>query len=181
MFFWINKNQVVGISNNWVEPEHCPSEFVLVEGPYLPVEDVFFDGKSVVQKPEIPGENYYWDGANNKWSAMPVSADITATSTAPSQPTKPREDWIGLTTALQTSAEWAKAYSASEKTLKANTAFTSLSIVLTATRLTTGLETSFAKLREAMGSISGVGDFSASELKNLNQMLKNNGFSLVLS
>ncbi len=168
MHFWINENIISGYSDILIPESDRPLGFNLVEGPEQPISELYFDGENVVKKPDKPGDNFFWSEEFCQWQEIP-SVEFFQGS-----------DWDKLLQTLQSSAEWAKAYSASERTLKANTAYTTLLVVLTNTHQVDSLEWAIAKLREAMASISGIGDFTSLEIEAINQKLASAGFSLIL-
>ncbi|MBW4677769.1 MAG: hypothetical protein KME52_28375 [Desmonostoc geniculatum HA4340-LM1] len=149
---------------------NCPSQYQAIESELnLPVELVYWDGQIISPKPTKPEARAIWDNEQLEWIVPPPRQ-------MPSTP-----DWGKLIALLDSSPEWGRAYAASEKTLKANTAFTAMLTTLTNFRKTETLEFALAKLREAMTGISGVGDFTAEEIVSINQKLTDCGFELQLS
>ncbi len=138
-------------------------------GPDAPIEDLYWDGETIILKPPKPSDEHHWDSETNTWIA-PVPIVIPQYL-----------DWDKLITLLDSSPEWGRVYAAAEKTLKANTAFTTLLTTLTNLRKLETLEFAIAKLREAMIGISGIGDFTAEEIASINQKLAECGFDLQLS
>ncbi|BAZ39387.1 hypothetical protein NIES4101_53400 [Calothrix sp. NIES-4101] len=169
MYYWINENgNIAGYSDAFMPDDSRPQGFDLVEGPDLPIADLYFDGENVVEKPEKPGDRFFWNEKTKQWEEIP-SAELFQGS-----------NWDRLLLSLQSSPEWAKAYAASERTLKANSAYTTLLVTLTNIRDISTLEWAIAKLREAMTAISGIGDFTAEEIEEINLKLADAGFSLAL-
>ncbi|RCJ20116.1 hypothetical protein A6S26_05190 [Nostoc sp. ATCC 43529] len=167
MFFFIQGDAIAGMSNAFTD--QLPTGFTLVEGPDLPLNLIYWNGRKILPKPQQPSPEYYWDSAINEW-------------VAPDPPTPSQiQDWDKLISLLDSSPEWGKAYAAAEKTLKANTAFTTLLTTLTSLRKTETLEFAIARLREAMSNISGIGDFTAEEIASIDGKLEAAGFDLRLS
>ncbi|MCC5644812.1 hypothetical protein LC607_18075 [Nostoc sp. CHAB 5824] len=171
MFFWIQDNQIVGTALSWIEPDSCPQDFLLVEGTDLPIEQMYWDRETILVKPPQPSNEHYWSNKTNAWEVPPTIA----------VPEVRFQDWDRLISLLDSSPEWGRVYTAAERTLKANTAFTTLLSTLTNFRKIETLEFAIAKLREAMIGISGVGDFTAEEIASINQKLADCGFELQLS
>ncbi len=165
MFFLIQNGAIAGTSAEFTD--NLPEGFSLIEGPDLPLSEVYWNGQSVVTKPPQPSPEHYWNGATNTW-------------VAPS-PLTPFQDWDKLISFLDSSPEWGRAYGAAEKTIKANTAFTLLLTTLTSLRKIETLEFALNKLREAMSGISGIGDFTTEEIASIDGKLEAAGFDLRLS
>jgi hypothetical protein len=166
MFFLIKDGAVAGTSAELTDK--LPEGFFLVEGTDSPL-GVYWDGENILAKPQQPSPSHYWDAINNEW-VLPFIPPVFVA-----------EDWDKLTSLLDNSPEWGRAYSAAERTLKANTAFTTLLTTLTTLRKIETLQFVIAKLREAMSAISGLGDFSAEEIASINQKLTECGFELQLN
>ena len=158
-------NEIAGVANT---SEGLPFGFKAVDGPDAPLENLYWDGKAIALKPPKPNAAAYWDARTKTWKTPPV-ANIP--SLAPGSP-----DWNKLIESLENSPEWGRTYAASERTLKANTAYTTLMTVLGSLRKVETLQFALAKLREAMEGISGLGDFTPSEVQSINQKLKAAGF-----
>lgn len=169
MHFFICDNQIAGISE--IPPQGLPANFQIVEGPNLPIELLYFDGEEILEKPEPPTPAHIWDNFNKEW-VLPASPVIALPASS---------NWDLLLSSLHNSPEWDRAYTASERTLKANTAYTTLLTILATTRHIDGLQNILAKLREAMSAISGVGDFTPEEIASINGKLAAAGFDLQLS
>lgn len=166
MFYFIKDGEIVGTADSNIG---LPGNFQAVEfEEIVDISLLYFDGEEICLKPQKPGENFFWDANTNQWKEIPSVEFIRG------------YDWDKLLVTLQSSDEWAKAYSASERTLKANTAYTTLLVVLTNTRQVGTLEWAVAKLREAMATISGIGDFTVEEIESINQKLEDAGFSITL-
>lgn len=167
MFYLLDENSIIiGVSDLL---SNCPSQFMVFESELnLHIESVYFDGKDIIPKPPKP-QGATWDSNNNNWVVFPLKKVIVY------------QDWDKLISLLQNSPEWGRAYTASERTLKANTAFTTLLTTLTTLKKTETLEFALAKLRESMSAISGLGDFSAEEIASINQKLIECGFELQLN
>jgi hypothetical protein len=163
-YFWINNEEIAGYSETWVEPELYPSGFALVEGLDLPIGRLFWNGAAIVQKPEQPSPEHFWNHESNAWEIVVIPIP------------EPLPDWQGLTSQLRGSAAWGRAYTSSERTLKANSAFTLLLTTLTSTHAVEDLVWAIAKLREAMVAIAAIGDFTTEELAGIAQALQTHGF-----
>jgi hypothetical protein len=164
VYLWINNEAIAGYSETWIEPELCPSGFTLVEGLDLPISSLFWNGTAIVQKPEQPSPEHFWNHESNAWEIVVIPIP------------EPLPDWQGLTSQLRGSAAWGRAYASSEKTLKANSAFTLLLTTLTSTHAVEDLVWAIARLREAMQAIAAIGDFSPEELEFLRSALDANHF-----
>jgi hypothetical protein len=158
MHILIVDGAIAGITG---QVEDLPAGFMAVEAPDLPLETLFWDGAAVQIRPEQPSPLHYWNANEQAWERPTVAVGT---------------DWQGLTNALRGSAAWGRAYAASEKTLKANSAFTLLLATLTATHALEDLVWAIAKLREAMVAIAAIGDFTAEELEEIAQALQTHGF-----
>jgi hypothetical protein len=167
MLFLIKDGALVGTSTEFTDS--LPEGFSLIEGPDLPLFEVYWDGHTVSAKPPQPTPEHYWDSEINTWVA-PVPIIIPQI-----------QDWDKLISLLDNSPEWGKVYTAAEKTLKANAAFTTLLTTLTNFRKVETLEFAIAKLRGSLIGISGVGDFTTEEIASINQKLTDCGFDLQLS
>ncbi|MBH8566699.1 hypothetical protein I8748_31880 [Nostoc sp. CENA67] len=163
--FLIYDNAIVGTAT---QAENLPEGFIALEGPNLPIEEVYLDGSDIKAKPPKPSEAHYWDGELLEWKIF--HHDVTSFP-----------DWDKLISLLHNSPEWARAYAAAERTLKANTAYTTLLTTLSSFRRLENLEFAIAKLREAMSGIAGIGDFTSEEITSINQKLTDCGFDLQLS
>jgi hypothetical protein len=163
-YFWINDGAIAGISEDLMEPERYPQGFTLVEGPDAPAETLFWNGSEVAKKPEQPSSQHVWNFEKNDWMLPHIFQS------------EPIANWQGLADDLTGSTLWAKAYEASTRTLKANSAFTVLLTVLTSTKRADRLNHAIALLREAMRGISAIGDFTADELVEIAQTFSDNGF-----
>ena len=155
--YWIIKdNKIIGKSDS--DNTTLPTEFTLVlatvEGER---ENFYVLNGEVVQKPPKPSDTAIWNETD--WIEPPVYIPKFL-------------DWNHLESNLTGSSAWAKAYAASELTLKANSAFTTLLAILTSTRQTVRLIWAIAKLREAMLSIPEIGDFTKEEIASINNKLK---------
>ncbi|MBW4670423.1 MAG: hypothetical protein KME60_24160 [Cyanomargarita calcarea GSE-NOS-MK-12-04C] len=171
MIFFICNDEIAGITDSCLEAG-LPSGYKCIEGPNLLVHEVYWDGENVLPRPEQPSNEHYWDSTTNAWEATkPAVVPLINLE----------ENWDKLISLLQSSPEWAHAYTAAERTLKANTAFTTLLSSLTTLRKVETLQFALAKLREAMSSISGLGDFSAEEIASINQKLTDSGFDFQLT
>ncbi|MCC5636343.1 hypothetical protein LC593_10825 [Nostoc sp. CHAB 5844] len=169
MYFLIQNNEIVGTSDAKIE--ELPLNFSLVEGPDILISQAYYKDGEILPKGSSPSPQHTWDEQTHTWiepEALPV-AQLSA------------PNWDALIASLENSPEWGKAYTAAERTLKANTAFTTLLTTLTSLRRTETLEFAIAKLREAMSGIAGIGDFTLEELASINQKLAAAGFDLVLS
>jgi hypothetical protein len=171
MIFLICNDEIAGITDSHLAA--LPSGYRCIEGPDLLVHEVYWDGQSesVLPKPQQPSNEHYWDSTTNTWQ-LPQLIRIPQIKT---------ENWDRLISLLDSSPEWGRVYAAAEKTLKANTAFTTLLTTLTNLRKVETLEFAIAKLRVAMAGISGVGDFTSEEIASINQKLTECGFDLQLS
>ncbi len=69
MLFWIYEGKISGYSD--VSVEFAPQGFSLVEGPDLPISDLYFDGKIKV-KPAPPSSTAQWDDSSFSWVEMPA-------------------------------------------------------------------------------------------------------------
>lgn len=161
--FIVLGGNIVGITD-----EIPNNETVFANPDNLEIADVYWDGE-IIPKPDRPSPQHYWDEQTHTWIA-PAIENISIFF-----------NWDMLVASLFNSPEWAKAYSASEKTLKANTAFTTLLTTLTNLRRVETLEFAIAKLREAMTGIAGIGDFTTEEIASINGKLTAAGFDLQLS
>ncbi|MDM9583079.1 hypothetical protein [Nostoc sp. GT001] len=170
MIFLICNNEIAGITDVYLESE-LPTGYKCIEGPNLLPYEVYWDGEAVLPKPPQPSLEHYWDSTTNTWQ-LPQLITI---------PQIKVENWDKLILLLDSSPEWGRVYAAAEKTLKANTAFTTLLTTLTNLRKVETLIFAIAKLREAMTGISGVGDFTSEEIASINQKLTDCGFELQLS
>ncbi|NJR37751.1 MAG: hypothetical protein HC781_01595 [Leptolyngbyaceae cyanobacterium CSU_1_4] len=141
--------------------DNLPVGFTAVEAPDLPLEQLYWDGAIVRIKPEQPSSLHVWEV--DQW-VLP-------------QPNVFGENWQGLTEILTGSGFWTKAYDASTRTLKANSAFTVLLAVLTSTQRVDRLANALALLRGAMIGIGAIGDFTPDELEEIAQILRDNGFN----
>lgn len=159
----------LGIAGVTDQAENLPDGYFAHKGPDAPIEDLYWDGTDVILKPEKPSAIAIWNTEALSWEE-PEAFVI------PSLPL----DWDKLIAALDSSPEWERAYTASERTLKANTAFTTLMSALTSIRKVETLQFALAKLREAMSGISGLGDFTTEEIASINQKLAQAGFELRL-
>lgn len=166
--FLIYENEIAGIAN---QETQLPSGYSAIEGPNDELENLYFDGFQIQLKPPKPSVAHYWDNELLKWVSPNQGAIPPSNS----------PNWEKLILLLENSPEWAKAYAASEKTLKANTAFTTLLTTFANLRKVENLIFAIAKLREAMAGISGIGDFTAEEINSINQKLAESGFDLQLT
>ena len=166
MFFLIFDNEIAGTT---AQDEGLPAGFRAVEGLDAPLENLYWDGKAIALKPQKPNAAAYWDARTKAWKIPPVASFSLPLASANSP------NWNMLISSLQNTPEWGRAYTAAEKTLKANASFTTLMSALTMRDEAT-LKFALAKLREAMESITGLGDFTPSEVQSINQKLKAAGF-----
>lgn len=163
--FLIFDNQIAGTT---AQDEGLPAGFRAVEGMDAPLENLYWDGKAIALKPPKPNNTAYWDTKTKAWKTPPVASFSSAIPNSP--------DWNKLVESLENSPEWGRTYAASERTLKANTAYTTLMTVLGSLRKVETLQFALFKLREAMEGISGLGDFNPDEVDSINQKLKAAGF-----
>jgi len=165
-YIWIYDGQVAGECAENVALESYPSGFTLVEAPDgmdAILTDLYWDGTNVIEKPSQPSPEHYWNAQSNEWELPIIPTQLAIAN------------WQGLTSQLRGSAAWGHAYLSSEKTLKANSAFTLLLATLTSTHAIEDLVWALARLREAMQAIA-TGDFTTEELESIGQILDANGF-----
>lgn len=165
--FLIHEGAIAGTTD---QAEDLPEGYSAHPGPDAPIDDLYWDGTNVILKPEKPSPTAIWNVEAHLWTEP-------ETFVIPSLPL----DWDKLIAALDSSPEWERAYTASERTLKANTAFTTLMSALTSIRKVETLQFALSKLREAMSGISGLGDFTPEEINSINQKLEDAGFDLRLN
>jgi hypothetical protein len=67
VYFWVNNGVVSGTADEPMAEEAWPSNFTLLEGPDALLEEVYFDGTEVKEKPPKPGDAYYWSAADLNW------------------------------------------------------------------------------------------------------------------
>lgn len=166
--FLIYEGAIAGTTD---QAEDLPEGYSAHPGPDAPIEEVYWDGADVILKPEKPSAIAFWNIETLSWTE-PEAFVI---------PNLQSLDWDKLIAALDSSPEWERAYTASERTLKANTAFTTLMSALTSIRKVETLQFALSKLREAMSGISGLGDFTPEEIASINQKLEAAGFELRLN
>lgn len=70
--WWISDNQIVGEEQPGIG---LPANFQEVEGVNLPLDQVYFDGETVTQKPEEPSSSAQWDSSSNQWVEPPQEPD----------------------------------------------------------------------------------------------------------
>lgn len=167
MFYLINNGQIVGSADS---ADNLPKDFFAVEYEESELSQIYWDGEAIQLRPSKPSGEFFWSNQSNSWEA--IASRINSTRTT--------EDWGLLTNLLQSSQPWIKAYAASERTLKANTAYTTLLMTLLNVRQVDTLEWSIARLREAMEGISNLGDFSIDEIIDINGKLQQSNFTLRL-
>lgn len=129
------------------------------------IESLYVNDGQLQLKPARPSETSVWQGS--QWREP---TPFVVPTFGP--------DWQGLFQALHHTPMWERAYEASGRTLKANRAFTLLLNTLTVSRSLDVLVFAIADLRDAMAGISAIGDFSAEELGQIDQMLATHGFDL---
>ena len=164
--YLIFDNEIAGVANT---SEGLPSGFKAVDGPDAPLENLYWDGKKIALKPQKTNAAAYWDARTKAWKTPPEASFSLPPAGADSP------NWNMLITSLQNTPEWGRAYTAAEKTLKANASFTTLMSALTMEDEAT-LQFALTKLREAMEGITGLGDFTPAEVQSINQKLKAAGF-----
>ena len=165
MYYLIFDNQIAGTAES---VDSLPIDFIALQGPDEDINNLYYDGESIQIKPPRPSPSHFWDNALENW-ILPIIPENSV------------PNWDKLILLLDNSPEWGRVYAAAEKTLKANTAFTTLLTTLTNLRKVETLEFALAKLREAMSAISGIGDFTAEEIASINQKLTDCGFDLQLT
>ncbi len=140
----------------------------LYPGPNLPIDQLYFDGIEVKQKPQQPSPSHYWNLEAQQW-VLPVAA-------VPAPPLR----WDTLLRDLEAiTSAWNKVVSASEESLKANTAFTMLMSVILSLKDASRLESGFERLRVALTE-TPAGDFTKAEIVEINKALAKNNFTLEL-
>lgn len=165
MKWWILDGQVVSAALETGKP----ANFEEVDGPTASDRDaVYFDGVEVVLKPAPPTADAIWDNDLADWRspvpAMPLNLP----------------DWEGLVGTLRGGPILGKAYSAGDRTLKAQNAFSLMMVTLTGTKNLDDFVFSLERLREAMRGIAQVGDFTVEELEAIADLLSVNGFDSAL-
>jgi hypothetical protein len=119
--WWIESGQIIGLA---IEGIDAPSNFQEVEGEDADDrEAVYFDGTTVLLKPERPSDHHYWNDDAQEW--------IEATSAI--EPTN-EPDWVGLVDWLRGSLYFERVYGASKLTAGANTAATLLLMTINQSR-----------------------------------------------
>jgi len=141
------------------------SEYKQVEGPDAVVEDVYFDGESILRKPEQSSDNAYWDIGINEWVVPPVFVDYSLR-------------WASLSRELVSTSAWEKVYAAGMKTIAANFASTLLIRVLDIVQDENALLDAFNRLREVLVAASSLSDFTQEELDEINSKLEENNFTI---
>ena len=89
-------------------------------------------------------------------------------------------NWDALYAGLEGTPMWARVFSAAGRTLRANAAFTLLLNTITTARRIATLEFAIAEMRDALLGIAAIGDFDATEIASLNELLEATGFNLRL-
>lgn len=166
-FLLIANNQIASPLTDEPLPETAiPTGFLQVETAFsLPIAQLYWDGETVLVKPDRPSPNHYWDETTKEWIAPFVPEPTIA------------PNWLGLVAALRNSAIWAKVFDAASRTLKAQNAFTLLYGTLITVHNLDDLRLAIYLVREAMRGISAIGDFSADELAWIGDRLSENGFN----
>jgi hypothetical protein len=162
MIYLIDGTEIIGTANT---SEGLPNTWVEADmGTDL--SKLYLENGEIYHKPDRPSNFHHWDSSKNIWAIAIAHGDSVVV----------QEDWDGLISDLRGSDIWAKTFQAACNSLAENAAWTLIQNTLTSTRHPSDLEFSIAALRGAMQP-----DFSKAEIKKLNTLLKNRGFSIVLS
>lgn len=137
-------------------------------GPEKPIDALYFDGEIVQEKPLRPSSRHFWDTKEHQWQELeirPTGLFLT--------------NWDGLLQAIEALPAWDKTVSASEESLKVNTAFTLFMSLILSIKDTARLEPAFQRLRSALAEISE--DFTEEEIGAINKALSDNNFGIQLA
>lgn len=207
MKWWIDaqSGQVIGFA---IEGIGTPSNFLEVEGDDATDRDqVYYNGESVVTRPDRPSAEHYWDNESKSWrkgeSIGPPQEPESPDEGEPQPEPYQGPDWRTLEDALHQSSYFYKGYESARFSLHSNRAFTLLlntvrtgstlqanasSSEETDTRLTQDLRFSLRDLRDAVGGLAqqtagdqfAFPDFSDEELLSLEAILGSCGFDVSL-
>lgn len=158
--WWISSGEVVGPAILGIG---VPDNFEEVEGPEARDRDLLYvDGQTIKLKPERPSPSHVWSVTQKTWIEQSLPAPGLAI------------DWTGFLAALRNTPVFARIYSASTQSLRANSAYTLLTSTLTTTHNLDDFQWAIAELREGM--TTSTGDFSNEEIEWINQKLDLFGF-----
>jgi hypothetical protein len=97
MLVLIYEGAIAGITE---QAEGLPSGFEAVEAPDLPLEQLFWDGKAVVEKPSQPSPAHVWDSEQNAWIAPIGSEPLTLEEAITQTQQRCLNYWAGRIAAL---------------------------------------------------------------------------------
>jgi len=139
MQFLILEQQVAGAAEQYPDSA-VPNGGKIVDGPDLPIGQVYWDGRKVKKLPKAPSANHFWDVLSREWKEVAPLAD--SLSELP--------DWQGLADALRGSEVWAAWFEAAASNLRANAAATLLLASLLNTKNAGDLHFALEQLDKAM-------------------------------
>lgn len=166
MHYLVNdQNEVIGTTDR---AEDLPAGTRTIESDLdLSIVRVFVNADDEIEeKPPQPSERHYWD--DGAWAQLPEN-DFT-----------PANNWPQLEALLMESAPWDRVYQASGRTIKSSAAFTLLLNTITVSRRLPTLEFAIGEMRSAMAGLTGIGDFTAEEIAEINGYLEAAKFDLRL-
>lgn len=166
MHYLVNEeNEVIGTTDR---AEDLPNGIRSIESDLdLSPDQVYVTAEGeIAAKPASPGDGYRW--IEGDWAA-PLENDFT-----------PANNWPKLEALLMESAPWDRVYQASGRTIKSSAAFTLLLNTITVSRRLQTLEFAIGEMRSAMAGLTGIGDFTAEEIAEINGYLEAAKFDLRL-
>lgn len=152
MQFLILERQIAASAESYPEAA-VPNGGKVVEGPNLPVEQLYWDGEAIKKRPKRPSDYHAWNPLENKWEQPATLADSLAEL----------PNWQGFLDELRGSDVWAKWFEAAAVNLRANTAATLLLGCLTGTRNLADLDYALQQLEQAMDDDDAVEALSPTE------------------
>lgn len=161
----IAEESIVGTCEE-IDESRLPSGFKILEFPEeTPIENLYYSEGKIFKKPEKPSEDHFW--SNTHWGLLRnrnlVSSMIGS-------------DWDGLLGDLRGSDIWRRSFEAASTSIAANAAWTLLQSTLVSTRHPDDFKFAIEALRQAMRASTG--DFTKSQVVDLNEILSKRNFDL---
>lgn len=167
MFYLVSNNIIIGTTDN---PDSENPEYIFVyEGPNATLSELYFDGQSVVYKPNSPGENFYWSEQERMYKEKPIF-NVTGFI---------QNKWSLLSSKLRNTPLWQKLFQLSSSSLAANTYVTLLIHTIDNTHIEEDLKLALTNLKSLNSSLSSPA-ISLEEITYINNKLKEYNFSFII-